>query len=85
MNQVPWGKFALMSAGIVGVGYATMKATVPNEQQMYDALAPDHKRRVDAIRAQAQQAEARKRVMASDPDVDKPRWADAPNPTSNTK
>jgi len=85
MNQVPWGKFALMSAGIVGVGYATMKATVPNEQQMYDALAPDLKRRVDTIRAQAQQAEARKRVMASDPDVDKPQWVDTPNTTPSTK
>jgi len=60
-----------------------MIATTPNEQQMYDALAPDHKRRVDAIRARAQQEEARKRVLASDPDVDKPQWAGASG--QNTK
>ncbi|KAG9097081.1 hypothetical protein FS749_007099 [Ceratobasidium sp. UAMH 11750] len=29
-----------------------MRATTPNEKDFYDSLAPDHKRRVDAARAQ---------------------------------
>ncbi|CAD6893910.1 unnamed protein product [Tilletia controversa] len=56
--QVPWGRLLVASAGIIGVGYAVMKATTPTEQQFYDALSPDLKRQVDHHREAAKRKAA---------------------------
>ncbi|KAG9012341.1 hypothetical protein FRB95_009732 [Tulasnella sp. JGI-2019a] len=53
-----------------------MRTTTPNEQQMYDALEPDQRRRVDAIRAQRADNERRQALQSMNPDTEKPVWAD---------
>ncbi|QRW14787.1 hypothetical protein RhiLY_13786 [Ceratobasidium sp. AG-Ba] len=51
-GRIAWGRFMAVSAGLVFSGWAIMRATTPNEKEFYESLAPDHKRRVDAARAQ---------------------------------
>jgi len=65
-------------------GYVLMKATVPSEEETYNALAPDLRRKVDANRATrlARENATKQQVVAqtknSDPDNAKPIWADPP-------
>jgi len=76
---------AITTAGIIGVGYATMKLTVPTPEQTYAALSPDLRKKVDANRAArlAQESEMKQQVTAQlqDSDTAKPIWADASNST----
>jgi len=59
-----------------------MKATVPTEEELYNRMAPDLQRRVDASRAARQAREGSTKTAATtqsdDPDNAKPRWADPP-------
>jgi len=82
MSGFPWGRFAIFGTGLVGMGYALMKATTPTEEELYNRLAPDLKRKVDASRAArlAQENEIKKQVQAQVNDTSqeamKPIWAD---------
>lgn len=50
-GRVPIGSFLLLIGTFTGLAYGLMAATTPSDQQFYDALAPDLKRKVDAQRA----------------------------------
>ncbi|KAF9533485.1 hypothetical protein CPB83DRAFT_845337 [Crepidotus variabilis] len=70
----------------MGVGYLMMKVTTPTEQQLYDELSPELKRKVDATRAArlAREAEMKKQVDAqiavdTTAETAKPIWADPPS------
>jgi len=79
-QRFPWFGFTLASAGLVGVGYIIMKATSPTEEQVYNKMAPDLRRQVDANRAaRLAREEATKHqteAQLADPDASKPVWAD---------
>ncbi|KJA20223.1 hypothetical protein HYPSUDRAFT_68626 [Hypholoma sublateritium FD-334 SS-4] len=84
-NQVfPWARFAGFSLALMGVGYGLMKATTPTEQQLYDEMAPDLRRRVDLARAtrEAREAEMRRQVdaqvAADKAPAPTPIWAEPP-------
>ncbi|PPQ77609.1 hypothetical protein CVT25_011401 [Psilocybe cyanescens] len=71
---------------VMGVGYGLMKATTPTEEQLYNEMAPDLRRKVDANRAArlAREAEMKKQVDAQvvgekNPEAAKPIWADPPS------
>ncbi|KAF9466316.1 hypothetical protein BDZ94DRAFT_1233929 [Collybia nuda] len=73
---------------VMAMGYVLMKATTPTEEQLYNEMAPDIRRKVDAARAArlAREAEMQKQVSAQtsndvNPETTKPIWADTP-PTS---
>lgn len=62
-----------------------MKATTPTEEQLYDEMAPDLRRKVDAARAArlAREAETKKHLSAeaaneANSEAAKPIWADTP-------
>ncbi|KAF8162920.1 hypothetical protein B0H34DRAFT_693446 [Crassisporium funariophilum] len=86
MATFPWGKFALWTTALTGTGYLLMKATTPSEEQLYNSMAPDLRRKVDATRAArlAREAEMKKQVDAqvvseTKPEATKPIWADPPS------
>jgi len=67
----------------MGVGYAMMKVTTPTEGQLYNEMAPDLKRKVDAARAarQAREVAMEKQIdaqiaSAQSPEATKPLRAD---------
>jgi len=67
----------------MGIGYAIMKATTPTEEQLYNEMAPDLRRKVDAARV-AREAEMKKQADAqtmsdSNREATGPIWA---NPRS---
>ncbi|EDR10932.1 uncharacterized protein LACBIDRAFT_315946 [Laccaria bicolor S238N-H82] len=37
MQSFPWLRFTGLSVGLMGIGYALMKATTPTEEQLYNA------------------------------------------------
>ncbi|KAI0928346.1 hypothetical protein AcW1_005620 [Taiwanofungus camphoratus] len=63
-------------------GYILMRATVPTPEQTYAAMSPDLRRKVDANRAArlAMENATKQQTDAqlSDPDSQKPVWADSP-------
>ncbi|KAJ3811540.1 hypothetical protein F5876DRAFT_39439 [Lentinula aff. lateritia] len=68
---------------LTGFGYLLMKATVPTEEELYNRMAPDIRKKVDAARALrlAREAEMKQQVAVQviiifDPDTIKPIWAD---------
>ncbi|EIN03602.1 hypothetical protein PUNSTDRAFT_139325 [Punctularia strigosozonata HHB-11173 SS5] len=78
-----WGKLALATVGIMGLGYGLMVSTVPTPEQTYQAMSPDLRRKVDAARAArlAQEDATKRQLTAQAPDTkdaDKPLWADSP-------
>jgi len=82
MQSFPWLRFTGLSVGLVGIGYALMKATTPTEEQLYNEMAPDLRRKVDAARAArlAREAESKKQVEAQtsigeQAEATKPIWA----------
>jgi len=83
MSSFPWVRFTGFSLALMGVGYAIMKATTPTEQQLYNEMAPDLRRKVDAARVArvAREAEQKKQVDAQNPNREAtgPIWA---NPSS---
>ncbi|GLB35363.1 putative CBP4 [Lyophyllum shimeji] len=85
MSGFPWGRFTVASIGLMSMGYVLMKATTPTEEQLYNEMAPDLRRKVDAARAarMAREAELKRQVDAqvkhdADPEAAKPIWADTP-------
>ncbi|KAF9821689.1 hypothetical protein IEO21_00535 [Rhodonia placenta] len=78
----PWFKMTIATGGVMGLGYFIMKSTSPTPEQTYAAMAPDLRRKVDANRAArlAAENETKRQVDAqlSDPDSQKPIWADSP-------
>ncbi|KIK31160.1 hypothetical protein PISMIDRAFT_670150 [Pisolithus microcarpus 441] len=46
----PWIRMAILSSGLMGMGYVLMKVTVPTPEQTYAAMAPDLRKKVDANR-----------------------------------
>jgi len=89
MASFPWLRFTGASVGLMTIGYVLMKATTPTEEQLYNAMAPDLRRKVDAARATrlAREAEAKKQLSAqaaneANPEAAQPIWADTPPPRS---
>jgi len=84
MSSFPWLRFSAMTVGLVGGGYLLMKAVVPTEEQLYNRMAPDLQRKVDAMRASrlARENATKTQVDAQlrDPDSEKPVWAEPPRP-----
>ncbi|KAF5330560.1 hypothetical protein D9619_006008 [Psilocybe cf. subviscida] len=85
-GSFPWGRFTIFAGGLMGIGYVLMKATTPTEEQLYNEMAPDLRRRVDIARETrlAREAEMRKQVDAQvstdkAPEAAKPIWADPPS------
>ncbi|ESK93021.1 hypothetical protein Moror_8924 [Moniliophthora roreri MCA 2997] len=86
MSHFPWIRFTGVAIGLTGVGYFVMKATVPTEEELYNRMSPDIRKKVDAARAlrEAKEEEMKKQVTAQvsqnvDPDTLKPIWADKPS------
>ncbi|KAM5539055.1 hypothetical protein V8D89_007278 [Ganoderma adspersum] len=77
-----WLRLAVSSIAIIGFGYGIMKATVPTPEQTYAAMAPDLRRKVDAHRAarlaKENETKAQEDAQSSDPDSQKPIWANKP-------
>lgn len=75
---------AILSGGLMGMGYALMKATVPSPEQTYAAMAPDLRKKVDANRTArlAQEQELKRLIEAQTkaPEATEPIWADTRNP-----
>lgn len=66
-----------------------MKATTPTEEQLYNEMAPDLRRKVDAARSARLAREAEMKKLASaqavyeaNSQAAKPIWADTPPPGS---
>jgi len=83
-GSFPWLRFTATAIGLMGLGYGLMKSTVPSEEETYNAMAPDLRRKVDANRAArfAREEAMRRQAMAQNhPDADaaKPVWADKPS------
>jgi len=57
-GRVPIGSFLLLIGTATGLAYGLMAVTTPSDQQFYDSLAPDLKRKVDAQRALKQGAQS---------------------------
>jgi len=89
MSHIAWGRVAVWSTIIIGSGYVIMKTTSPTEQQLYDQLAPDLKKKADDYRAWrkngVQQSELQKKMEeASDAGATGPVWADKKGPTGKS-
>ncbi|KAF5365611.1 hypothetical protein D9758_003183 [Tetrapyrgos nigripes] len=83
----PWIRFTFLASGLMGFGYVLMKTTVPTEEQLYNAMSPDLRKKVDAARELrlAREVEMKKQEEAqspnannTDPDTLKPIWASPP-------
>ncbi|WFD18579.1 assembly factor cbp4 [Malassezia caprae] len=65
---------------IIGVGYLLLKTATPNEQELYDSLSPDLRRKVDAHRrahvdaARAAEVKQEQELLAAHQDTAKARW-----------
>ncbi|ORY86718.1 hypothetical protein BCR35DRAFT_302448 [Leucosporidium creatinivorum] len=77
-GRIPIGSALLFTGAVTGLGYGIMYLTTPTDQQFYDSLAPDLKRKVDENRALQrrgmEQREALERIKKS-AELDKPVWA----------
>ncbi|KAF8911137.1 hypothetical protein CPB84DRAFT_1086567 [Gymnopilus junonius] len=81
----PWVRFTGFTLCLMGVGYGLMKATTPTEHQLYNEMAPDLRRKVDALRAarEGRDTEMKKQVdlqvtAQNEPEAAKPIWAERP-------
>ncbi|KAK4684831.1 hypothetical protein P7C73_g5331, partial [Tremellales sp. Uapishka_1] len=75
-GQIMWGKFFFFGSLIMVGGWGVMRVTTPTEQQFYDALAPDLKKKVDDIRRQREGGAALKETLANAGNSDKIVWAE---------
>ncbi|GJE86882.1 CBP4 domain-containing protein [Phanerochaete sordida] len=80
MSNFPWLRLTFVSAAFIGVGYAIMKSTTPTEEEVYNRMSPDLRKKVDAIRAarleREQAVQQQVQAQLNDPDASKPVWAD---------
>ncbi|KAI5452013.1 hypothetical protein NCC49_001309 [Naganishia albida] len=74
---IAWGRFALFSTALVAGGYGIMRIATPSEEEFYNALAPDLKRKVDEIRAQRASSQEMRDKLAASAAEDKVVWGDA--------
>jgi len=80
-GKIPWLQLTVASAGIMGLGYALLRAVVPTPEETYNAMAPDLRRKVDETRrARLALEEGMKQQQNAqlDPESAKPVWADPP-------
>jgi len=56
-------------------GYALFKLTTPSDKELYDSLAPDLRRQVDARRTARENAGRENVALTSNPDESTPVWA----------
>jgi len=85
MSHFPWLRFTGTAVAFTGLGYLIMRATVPTEEELYNQMSPDIRKKVDAARSMrlAREAEMRQQATAQapptnvDPDSLKPIWADS--------
>ncbi|SCZ87316.1 BZ3500_MvSof-1268-A1-R1_Chr2-2g04782 [Microbotryum saponariae] len=77
-GRIPVGKAILMTGLVTALGYGIMAATTPTDEQFYNSLSPDLKKKVDDARRKGGVAQANeehlKSIQASAQD-DKPVWA----------
>ncbi|CAA7265394.1 unnamed protein product [Cyclocybe aegerita] len=85
-GKYAWGKVSAVTVGLFAIGYAMMKATTPTEEQLYNEMSPDLRRKVDAARTArlARETAAKKQTDAQTtneaaPEEAKPIWADPPH------
>lgn len=80
----PWIRMAILSSGLMGMGYVLMKVTVPTPEQTYAAMAPDLRKKVDANRTTrlTQEQELKRLIEAQTrtPEPTGPIWADTRSP-----
>ncbi|EDP44256.1 hypothetical protein MGL_1653 [Malassezia globosa CBS 7966] len=57
-----WARAITGGSVVIGFGYLLLKTATPNEQQLYDSLSPDLKRRVDAQRSSQADSERSAKV-----------------------
>ncbi|KAH9977225.1 hypothetical protein BGW80DRAFT_1288043 [Lactifluus volemus] len=82
-GKMPWFQLSVVSAGIMGLGYVLLRATVPTPEETYNAMAPDLRRKVDENRRAREAFEEsmkRQKNTQLDPESAKPIWADQPKP-----
>lgn len=80
-GKMPWLQLTVASAGIMGLGYALLRATVPTPEDTYNAMAPDLRRKVDENRRARLALEEGMRQQQNaqvDPESAKPIWAEPP-------
>ncbi|GJN94206.1 hypothetical protein Rhopal_007280-T1 [Rhodotorula paludigena] len=83
-GRIPVGSALLLTGLITALGYGVMAATTPSEQQFYDSLSPDLKRKVDdakrvkqgAQNELARESQARLDAIRAQAKNDAPVWAD---------
>ncbi|KLT46095.1 hypothetical protein CC85DRAFT_281730 [Cutaneotrichosporon oleaginosum] len=63
-GKILWGKWLAVTSVIMGVGYTLLKVATPTEEEFYNSLSPDLKRKVDEVRAQRAAIENSKLVQA---------------------
>ncbi|KAK4331116.1 cytochrome b mrna processing protein, CBP4 [Rhodotorula toruloides] len=49
-GRIPIGSAVLLTGVVTAIGYSIMALTTPTDQEMYDRLSPDLKRKVDEAR-----------------------------------
>jgi len=78
-GRMPWLQLSVVSAGIMGLGYVLLRATVPTPEETYNAMAPDLKRKVDETRRTRLALEEGMKQQQNaqiDPESANPVWAD---------
>ncbi|RUS23053.1 hypothetical protein BC937DRAFT_93008 [Endogone sp. FLAS-F59071] len=72
-------KAVIMGTGIVGLGYALMKLTVPNDQQFIEKLPPQFQREArQKLEESAKKNEALVELIKSSAESSKPVYESAP-------
>ncbi|EOR00655.1 Assembly factor CBP4 [Wallemia ichthyophaga EXF-994] len=58
MVKIAWGRWAFWSSVIMGSGYGLMVGLTPSDEELYNKLSPDLKRKVDHNRKEREKMEA---------------------------
>jgi len=75
-GQILWGKFALFTGAIMAAGWGIMRLTTPTEEQFYNSLSPELKRKVDAVRLQRQSMSPLQEKLNTAGEQDQVVWAE---------
>ncbi|GAA5908407.1 hypothetical protein JCM5296_005923 [Sporobolomyces johnsonii] len=87
-GRIPIGKAIGLTVAITAVGYGIMALTTPTEQEFYDRLSPDLKKKVDEQRRLsagyrdqlAKESQQRLETITASAKNDAPVWADDMDP-----
>ncbi|BEI96174.1 hypothetical protein CcaverHIS631_0111230 [Cutaneotrichosporon cavernicola] len=85
-GKILWGRWLGVTTILMGVGYTLLKVATPTEEEFYNSLSPDLKRKVDEVRAQRAALENSKTVQAkleAASDDGKVIWGDELKKTTN--